>query len=202
MKITEIKPQIKNKNRLSIFIDDKFAFGMDKEDCIFMGLKEGSELTEERYAYIKDNIIYTKAYQKADRYIGFKMRTEKEVRTKLKEEYSDDIIERVISSLIKYKYIDDEKYAILYAKDCYKLKKWGPDRIKAELYKKGVSSEFIVNAICTLDTEDTEELINSLLEKRVKSTPIDLKEKQRHINFLLRRGFKYDDVKRAVEKYC
>lgn len=203
MIITDIKPQVKKQNRVSVFIDGKFAFGMDKADCTFMGLKIGTELTQERYDYIIDNAVYAKAYQKADRYIGFKMRTEKEVRNKLNEEgYADEIIERVISSMIKYRYIDDLSYAIMYAKDCRKLKKWGPERIKAELYKKGVNTEFIETALSESDSEDTEEIINSLLEKRIKNTPIDLKEKQKHINFLLRRGFKYDDIKNAIEKYC
>lgn len=203
MIITDIKPQVKKQNRVSIFIDGKFAFGMDKEDCTFMGLKIGTELTQERYDYIIDNAVYAKAYQKADRYIGFKMRTEREVRNKLIEEgYSEDITERVIASMLKYKYIDDLSYAVMYAKDCRKLKKWGPERIKAELYKKGVNSEYIENALSESDTEDTEEIIDALLEKRIKNTPIDLKEKQKHINFLLRRGFKYDDIKNVIEKYC
>ena len=203
MIITDIKPQVKKQNRVSVFIDGKFAFGLDKSDCTFMGLKIGTELTQERYDYIIDNAVYAKAYQKADRYIGFKMRTEKEVRNKLIEEgYSDEITERVIASMLKYKYIDYLSYAIMYAKDCRKLKKWGPERIKAELYKKGVKPEYIENALSESDTEDTEEIIDALLEKRIKNTPIDLKEKQKHINFLLRRGFKYDDIKSVIEKYC
>lgn len=203
MIVTDIKPQVKKQNRVSVFIDGKFAFGLDKSDCTFMGLKIGTELTQERYDYIIDNAVYTKAYQKADRYIGFKMRTEKEVRNKLIEEgYSDEITERVIASMLKYKYIDDMSYAIMYAKDCRKLKKWGPERIKAELYKKGVKPEYIENALSESDTEDTEEIIDALLEKRIKNAPIDLKGKQKHINFLLRRGFKYDDIKSVIEKYC
>lgn len=203
MIVTDIKPQVKKQNRVSVFIDGKFAFGLDKSDCTFMGLKIGTELTQERYDYIIDNAVYAKAYQKADRYIGFKMRTEKEVRNKLIEEgYSDEITERVIASMVKYKYIDDLSYAIMYAKDCRKLKKWGPERIKAELYKKGISTEYIDNALNESDTDDTTEIIETLLEKRIRNTPIDLKEKQKHINFLLRRGFKYDDIKAVIEKYC
>lgn len=203
MIITDIKPQVKKQNRVSIFIDGKFAFGLDKSDCTFMGLKIGTELTQQRYDYIIDNAVYAKAYQKADRYIGFKMRTEKEVRNKLIEEgYSDEITERVIATMVKYKYIDDMSYAIMYAKDCRKLKKWGPERIKAELYKKGISTEYIDNALNESDTDDTTEIIETLLEKRIRNTPIDLKEKQKHINFLLRRGFKYDDIKAVIEKYC
>lgn len=203
MIVTDIKPQVKKQNRVSVFIDGKFAFGLDKSDCTFMGLKIGTELTQERYDYIIDNAVYAKAYQKADRYIGFKMRTEKEVRNKLIEEgYSDEITERVIATMVKYKYIDDMSYAIMYAKDCRKLKKWGPERIKAELYKKGISTEYIDNALNESDTDDTTEIIETLLEKRIRNTPIDLKEKQKHINFLLRRGFKYDDIKAVIEKYC
>ncbi len=203
MIITDIQEQTKQKNRVSIFIDGKFAFGMDKNDLSFMGLKTGMELTTERYDYIVDNTVYVKAYQKADRFIGFKMRTEKEVRDKLKEdEYSPDIIERVIASMLKYKYIDDEAFSLMYAKDCRKLKKWGPQRIKSELFKKGVNENIIDKALSELNIEDTDQIIEGLLEKRIKNTPIDLKEKQRHFNFLLRRGFNAEDIKRVIEKYC
>mgnify|MGYP003093840222 CR=1 FL=1 len=203
MIITDIQEQTKHKNRISIFIDGKFAFGMDKNDLSFMGLKIGMELTQERYDYIVDNTVYVKAYQKADRFIGFKMRTEKEVRDKLKaEEYSQDIIERVIASMLKYKYIDDDAYSRMYARDCRKLKKWGPQRIKAELYKRGINENTSDKALSELDIEDTDEIIEALLEKRIKNTPIDLKEKQKHFNFLLRRGFNSEDIKRVIEKYC
>lgn len=203
MIITDIQPQVKNQSRFSVFIDGKFAFSIDKNDCLFMGLKIGDTLTQERYNYIIDNAVYANAYKKADRFIGFKMRTEKEVRDKLKEEeYSDDIIERVISSMIKYKYIDDEAYAQMYANDCRSIKKWGPQRIKTELYKRGVNTSAIENALQNLNIEDTDEIIKNLLEKRIKDTPIDLKEKQKHFNFLLRRGFNSDDIKRVLEDYC
>lgn len=203
MIITDIKTQAKNENKVSIFIDGKFAFGMEKSDCSFMGLKPGNEISREKYDYIMDNTIYTKAYQKADRYIGFKMRTEKEVRDKLKEEdFNEDIIERVIASMIKYKYINDEAYALMYARDCKNIKKWGPQRIKTELYKRGISTAETDKALEELDISDTDEIIETLLEKRIKNTPIDLREKQRHFNFLIRRGFNSDDIKRVLNKYC
>lgn len=203
MIVTDIQPQAKNPDRVSVFIDGKFAFGMDKRDCSFMGLKIGIDITQERYDYIVDNTIYAKAYQKADRYIGYKMRTEKEVRDKLiNEGYSEDIAERVIATMLKYKYIDDESYAKMYATDCKKIKKWGPERIKAELYKRGVETAVIDRALSELDITDIDDIIEGLLEKRIKNTPIDLKEKQKHFNFLLRRGFKGEDIKRVIEKYC
>lgn len=203
MIITDIQPQTKNQNRVSIFIDGKFAFGIDKNDCSFMGLKVGYELTQEKYDYIVNNTIYANAYQKADRFIGYKMRTEKEVRNKLNEDgYTNDIIERVISTMIKYKYIDDEAYAIMYAKDCKNIKKWGPKRIKAELYTRGITTTVIDNALESLDIADIDNVITELLEKRIKNTPIDLREKQKHFNFLLRRGFNYEDIKRIIERYC
>lgn len=203
MIITDITEQKKHKNRVSVFIDGKFAFGIDKADCSFMGLKIGNELTKERYDYIVDNAVYGRAYQKADRYIGFKLRSEKEVRDKLKsEEYSDDIIERVISSMLKYGYINDKNYAVLYAKDCKNLKKWGQQRIKAELINKGISSANIEYALSEVGMEDVDEIIEKLLEKRIKNTPIDLKEKQKHFAYLLRRGFNSEDIKRILAKYC
>ena len=43
MKITDIQTQSKNENRVSVFIDNKFAFGLEKADCSFYGLKNWYE---------------------------------------------------------------------------------------------------------------------------------------------------------------
>ena len=58
MLITDLKQQVKDGKRVSVFLDGKFAFGMTDVDVLFYHLRIGEELTEERYSYILEQCIY------------------------------------------------------------------------------------------------------------------------------------------------
>ena len=200
MKITAITQQKKRQNRYNVFIDNEFAFGIDGVDMLYYKLKEGEELTSERYELIMNELVFVKARETALRYIDFKRRTEKEVRQKLREEFNDETIERVIELLKRYRVIDDEEYARLYIADCLKLKGWGARRILTELAARGICRNTAEKYL-----EGSGELMNEkadkLLEKRVKGKISDQKEYKKHMDFLLRRGFDYQTAKNALDKY-
>ena len=200
MKITAITPQKKRPNRYNVFIDNAFAFGIDGVDLLYYKLKEGEELTQQRYDTIMEELVFIKAREEAMRYLDFKPRTKKEVRQKLYGEYSEQIIERVVELLEKYKLIDDQNYAKLYINDCLNLKGWGKRRILTELAARGISAD-IAEPYLT----DTEGIMSKkaekLLEKRIKTRPVDTKEYKKHMDFLLRRGFDYETAKTALEPY-
>ncbi len=203
MLITDIKPQARDKNRVSVYIDGKFAFGLIEADRLFYKLEVGKEITREKYDEIINENIYTKAKNKAAGFLGFRMRSAKELRNKLREDFDEEVTERVIELFKGYGYINDLEFAEAFAKDCLNIKKWGTVRIKQELRLKGVSEEYINTALEILEnTEDACENIRGLLDRRIKNTPIDLREKQKHFNFLLRRGFKTEDIKKVLEEYC
>ncbi|MBQ6555337.1 MAG: RecX family transcriptional regulator [Firmicutes bacterium] len=200
MKITAITQQKKRQNRYNIFIDNEFAFGIDGVDMLYYKLKEGEELTRERYELIMDELVFVKARETALRYIDFKRRTEKEVRQKLREEFNDETIERVIELLKRYRVIDDEEYARLYTADCLKLKGWGARRILTELAARGISRD-TAEKYLEGSGDVMSEKAEKLLEKRVKNRISDQKEYKKHMDFLLRRGFDYTTAKNALEKY-
>lgn len=200
MKITSITQQKKREKRYNIFIDGEFAFGIDGVDMLYYKLKEGEELSEERYAFLMDELAYVKARDEAMRYIGYKARTEKEVRDKLYGEYSPEIIDRVAEMLKSYKMIDDAEYARLYVSDCLKLKGWGPRRILEELGRRGIGRELAEPCLDNTG-EQMSEKAEVLLEKRIKNTSIEPKEYKKHMDFLLRRGFDHSTAKEALKKY-
>ena len=77
MIVTSIKQQKKDKERYNIFIDGEFAFGLIMEDILYFKIKEGYEISEEKYNYIKDTVLYIKAQDTALKFLVYKMRTEK-----------------------------------------------------------------------------------------------------------------------------
>ncbi len=202
MLITDIKVQSRDKSRVSVYIDNKFAFGMSEADRLFYKLEKGKEITQEKYDEIINENIYSKAKDKAAKFLSYRMRSEKELRDKLREDFGEEVTKKVIELFKRYGYINDTEFALAFAKDCINIKKWGGLRIRRELRLKGVSDSDVDTALASLEnTEDTYNTIKALLDRRIKNKPMDIKEKQKQFNYLLGRGFRPDDIKEVLNKY-
>ena len=200
MRITAVTKQKKDPDRVSVYIDEKFAFGISAVDALYYHIEEGKELTMERYDYILNELIYQKARDKAVRLLGFSARTEKELMDRLRPDYSEEICQRVIDMLKGYGYINDKEYARSYIKDSFQLKGRGSMRIRSELRHKGVSEEAIASALEDAELNE-EEKAYELLKKRLKgNTSPDHKEKAKQYRYLASRGFSYDCISYAFSK--
>lgn len=200
MIITDIKKQAKDTERYSIYIDNKFVFGLSGVDVLYYRLKIGNEISQEKYDEILDNVIYEKAKNTAVKFLGYRARSKKELRDKLIKDYDEDITNKVISMLEKYGYVNDEEYAKAYVRDCLNLKGWGQKRISLELTKRGIDKNIIEKSLPKENTEQLE-LIEKLLTKRLKgNTNIDFKEKKKHFDYLARRGFLPSDILEVFDK--
>lgn len=201
MTITKIEKQVNNQKRYSIYIDEKFAFGVSEEDLIYFKLKENSDITEQRYNYIMEYVIYTKAKDKAYKFLGYKARSEKEVRDKLtKENYPQEIIDRIIELFKHYNYINDENYTKAYINNRIKFKPRAKRMLKYELAQKGIDSDTIENIIDSSNIDETDIAINLLQKKLKNKKDIEQKEKQRIYNYMLRRGFDYETINKAFKE--
>ncbi|MCL2564724.1 MAG: RecX family transcriptional regulator [Defluviitaleaceae bacterium] len=203
MTITAIEEQKKNKDRRSIFIDGDFAFGISAQELAFTGLKEGDEISPKALDKIKQTAVLADAKNLAFKYLSHSMRTKREVRQKLKTyDFEEDLIEEVIAFLESHRYIDDASYAEKYIEE--KLRhSYGRERIKRDLYLKGIDSETISSCLEELHEDPTEKILQ-LLEKKIKSETkeeFNKKERQKIYNFLNSRGFGYDEVKGAIGIY-
>lgn len=180
-----------------MFIDGEFAFGLDEVDMLYYKLFECDEISEERFNFIKENVIFAKARDTAVKYLSFKARTEKEVRFKLKEkEYTDDITDKVVSLLKKYNYIDDYKYAGCFLRDKFNLKGFGTNRIRYELKQRGIAEDIIEKAICENYIDESEKAVE-LIGKKYGFWNYDLKEKKRIEGFLTRKGYSFSVIEDA-----
>lgn len=201
MIITDIQQQKKNQKRYSVFIDGEFAFGISDVDLLFYNLKKGKEITAQQLDYITENLLYEKAKEKAFNKLNYRSCTRKEIEEKLQEDYSSQIIERVLEMLERYNYINDRQYAQLYIKDSINLKGWGRLKIRFQLKQKGISEE-IINAYLEEHNEEYPEKAFKLLSKKFKGADIsDYKIKQKAYTYLSQRGYTYNDIEPAIELY-
>lgn len=93
--------------------------------------------------------------------------------------------------------INDERFAGLVVRH-YAAKGYGRRRIEQELYRRGIGRELWDQALEELP--ETDETIDRLLRARVKD-PDDRDELRRHTNALLRRGYSWDEIEAAIERF-
>lgn len=197
--ITKIELQKNNPNKVSIFIDELFAFGAFVDDLLDYGIKKGMTLTEEEYNNLVEKLQFRKAKYKALEYLGTGNKTEMQIRKKLCEkEFDENVIALVIDFLEEYRYIDDENFALRYSDYHSKSKRKSIKQIKYELYQKGVDNKYFGN---TLEENEKveQENIQYFLNKYKYNEEIDPVKKNKILNRLLRKGFRYDSIKKIIK---
>jgi regulatory protein len=203
-RITKIESQKKNPKRRSIFLDGEFAFGLDEEVLYKYGLKIGEELDQKKIDQILESEVKKESKDAALKFLSYRMRSEKEVRDKLKKkEFANDLIDEVIKDLKRINLIDDSNFASAFVRDKISNKPQGKILLKQELWKKGIKDETIEKVLKEYFEDEEEELnlAKNLLEKRKKRYENLDKNiaKRRMMSFLLRRGFSYEIVKQALK---
>lgn len=199
MQITDMTLQKRDPNKKNIFVDGTYVFALSHTDVAYFRLEIGKEISEETFAYIQDSLIYIQAQEKALSYLGYKMRTKKEVEQKLLEkEFTPEIVAKVMAFLEEYKYVDDREFAIRYVKERLRLRPRGIMLLRMELKEKGVAEEWIDEAILEADPSEEDDAV-SLLEKKLRGNyEIDVKKRNQLYGFLGRKGYSYGTIKSAL----
>lgn len=197
--ITALETQKNDSDRVSIFLDEEFAFGVHQDIVVKHGLQVGSTLTPEEQQEIEWDEQYVQVKQRALDYLAHKPRTEAEVRRKLrKQDEPESVIEEVIDRLYELRYLDDESYARDYVRNRFASKKYGPVRIRQELIKRGVDRHLAEEAVVDLfDDKDTMAVAWEHAEKRWArlADEDDLRRRRQKLyRYLRRRGFTSDTI--------
>ena len=94
--------------------------------------------------------------------------------------------------------IDDGRYAALLVRH-YAGKGYGERRIREELYSHGIDRALWDGALSEMP--ESGETVYRLLSSRLRSTACEAGDVQRAQNYLLRRGYSWEEIRAAVEKY-
>lgn len=144
------------------------------------------------------------ALEDAYRYLSRRDRTVAEVRRHLEGRGAEpDAIDRAVAELQEQGYLDDARYARLFAEDRRSLDGWGPDRIVRRLAQVGVCEEHIAAALADRGAEEEVAAAVSVLRQKLRVPPDDDRSRDRALGLLARRGYglelSYDAV-RAFER--
>jgi regulatory protein len=199
-KITAITKQKNNNNRVNIYLDGDYAFGLFAINAVFLHV--GQSLSLEKIEELKLLDEIEAAFQKAIRFIAYKPRTKFEVSKKLTEAgYSEQVIDVNLSKLVEKGYLNDEQYAGNWIENKSLYKPRSKKLIRFELQQKKIDQEIIEEVVNRMEPED--QLALRAAEKYIRRIENldEITFKRRFSGFLLRRGFSYSTTKSIVDEY-
>ncbi len=198
-KITALKAQKRDPNRVNVYLDDKFAFGVER--IVAAWLRVGQLIDDKKVDDLKSQDAYEKAFQKAVRYLSYRPRTEQEVRKKLSDqEFPEELIEAVGERLTELGIVGDENYARFWIENRSAFRPRSHRLLALELIRKGVSSEIIDQAL--ENAEDDESLAYKAgLKHTRRLESLDWNDFRKKLSgFLGRKGFSYDVIAPVVRR--
>ncbi len=121
------------------------------------------------------------------------------------KKFLPDEIDQTIAFLIDKKMLDDIRFAKYWIKDRLNFRPKSKYLINQELLQKGIAKDDIELAWVDYENEnglDEEKIVLELAIKKIKITKNLTPEKQkiRLISYLMRKGFSYDLIKKALAK--
>lgn len=202
MQITDITPQKHNKHRVSVYVDNAYAFSLDEVDLVQLGLKIGRQMSEQEIAQCNVESNFSKAKAKAMDALSRRAMSEKELRDKLLEKgFDGQIIDMTVDEFTDLGYLDDAAFAAMFAEQAMEGKGWGKRKIKYELLQKGVDGAVINEALEQFDDAPHERMAELLRMKYGQLDLSDRKQQERATRFLASRGYDFSDIGAAFARY-
>ena len=200
MRITALQPQIRNKRRVSVFLDGNFLFGLSTETVGALGLRVGREVDRADLDRIAHEEQLHEARQYAFLLLSYKARTTSELKQRLaRKGFSPDIVSSTLRRLAELKMIDDAGFARRFAEDRINIGHKGKWRVRGELLKRGIDRKQIDEAIAEApdETAAAKEVAAKYVSRNRRLEPDVLK--RRLYAFLARRGFSPDTIRTVID---
>lgn len=202
MKITKLEYQKKNKERVNVYADEKFAVGLGANDVIKLGIFKGQEITSQQLQNIISESDFGKLFNSALNFLSYRPRSEWEVRQRLKKRKKEDSglgqnDDQVIEKLRAIGQIDDEAFCRWFIEQRTTFKPKGERALKYELARKGIPKEIISKVFETQEKGVSDfELATRVVKKKFG----DKFDKERIQRFLASRGFDWNVIEEVIEK--
>lgn len=195
--ITGIKVQKRNPERVNIYLDGEYAFGLSR--IVAAWLHTGQRLDEEKINALCTEDGFEVAYQKALMFLNHRQRTSYEIRQKLNEKgFSTSQIDETLIKLERAGLVEDEKYAQLWVENRNSFHPRSQRLMRLELLHKGVATEAIEKALAK-SAEDAELATQAAMQQIRKYADLNWEDFRKKLSaFLLRRGFSYGTVAPVV----
>ncbi|MBI3761035.1 MAG: RecX family transcriptional regulator [Chloroflexi bacterium] len=197
-KITALKVQARNKQRVNVFLDDRFAFGLAAIEAA--RLKVGQSLSDEDIARLMAADLVEAAYERALKFLSYRPRAEAEIRRHLRQhDTGESEIDEVMARLKRSGLADDSAFARLWIENRAQFRPKGRRALKAELRQKGLTGDQAEEALVEVDDEEAaHQAARTRARRLAKLSRAEFSHKLS--GFLARRGFGYETIETVVER--
>jgi regulatory protein len=148
---------------------------------------------------------FEKFYKAAIRFLSFRPRSEKELSDYLMKKKCDDLTaKRIIESLTRDKFLNDEEFVRWWVEQRTILKPKASRVIKFELKQKGISKD-LIDSFFENEESSTSDFTKALALAEKKMVRLVKLEDKRKIyeklgRFLASKGFDWDTIKEVIDQ--
>lgn len=195
-RVTAIKEQTRNRDRVNIYLEERYAFSLSWE--LAAGIKEGTFLSAREAEDLLRQDEVAKAYQKALRLLSYRPRSRREVLERLKTKgVAEEVLALVLDRLSQAGLLDDLAFALWWIENREGFRPRSRSLLRYELRRKGVEEETIVQALEGIDeTESARRAAQARLSRYAHLDEDTFRKKLSQ--FLMRRGFSYSVIREVV----
>ncbi|HKM93478.1 MAG TPA: regulatory protein RecX [Prolixibacteraceae bacterium] len=108
---------------------------------------------------------------------------------------------QIIDELKEQRFLNDERYAVIFARDKFRFNHWGRVKIAYHLKNKNIEQKIIFDALDEIGDDEYFEKLTEMLKQKSRSVKgaSDYEKKAKLIRFAQGRGFEYEIIKKALQ---
>src|SRR5581483_6106316 len=193
MKITAIKQQIKNPERVSIFVDGKYEFSLSLDELVKYKLKNNEELDKADVKKFKKISADGKLRGRALEWLMNRPHSEREFRDYLyRKKVEPEQIESLVAEFTTKGYLDNAKFADWFV-ELHSRRGKSNRAIRSALFGKGIGRELADSVLQETESDETARLQALIAKKRNLSRYKN--DPQKLMQYLVAQGFAWQEVK-------
>lgn len=199
--ITAVETQQHDSERVSIFLDGKFAFGASAMFVFARRLVVGRELTADEVEELHRDDEVERAFSAALNYLSYRPRSRREILDYFRKKKTDaDIADAVVERLQRVGLVDDREFARFWVENRQSFRPRGSRALRAEMRQKGLESDVIDDALEQLPDEEQTAYEAGIAKARSINTADEREFLRRLLGYLQRRGFGYGAASAASRR--
>ncbi len=198
MKVTNLKQQVKNPNRVSVFVDGKYSFSLSLDEVVKYKIINEQDITKNDEKKFKKISEDGKLRARSLEWLLNRPHSTREFKDYLYRKKADaELLESLVREFTEKGYLDDVKFAEWFI-DLQARRNKSRRAIRAELLKKGVSGEQLEEVLAKNDIDETRALVELVAKKQKLSRYKN--DSQKLKQYLVRQGFSYEMINRILKK--
>lgn len=200
MRLTAIEKQRRGK-RVNLFLDGRFALALSLEVATRAGLRVGEEFDGERLNELREAEARADAMAATLRLLSYRPRSETELRQRLaRRDTPPAVVEETLQRLRELNLVDDAAFARAWVESRDRVSPRGRRLLRQELRAKGVDGDASRDVLEGID--DADAALRAAARRAASLRGLPQAEFRRRLgDFLRRRGFDYETVRRTVARH-